>query len=696
MTRAPARLDGAEWSAVVEQTTAGDVVWRHLGESTSNPPSGPLERWLANATFSLDSEVGLPLLPTRGLGWFGPAALELRRLDGTGLPVAFSESSFDHCGNRLRIELGDPVSHLWASVELVSLPGGALNFSAAIENRGVEAVVVERLPSAVFPLPAYSSELRSWRGVHAAELAECREAMPAHSWLRETRRGIGGHGGPPGFYCLAEGATRDTGIVFALQLAWSGNTRLAIERNDQGGWIASAEACFEAGEVVLEAGSRYTSPAAYLAISALGTNGAMTQHHAAVRASVRWPGGAMQPRPVHLNTWEACYFAHDEARIGALAETAADMGVERFVLDDGWFKGRRDDRRALGDWTPDPVIYPNGLGPLARKVEALGMQFGLWVEPEMVNPDSDLYRAHPDWVLALPDRDRPTARHQLVLDMRRPDVRDYLFASLDRLLRDAPIGYLKWDHNRDLAPPGGATQVAGTYDLISRLRTSHPSVEIESCAGGGGRSDAGIAAYTHRFWTSDNLDAVARVSIQRGFAAFLPQELMGAHIGAAPAHATGRSQSLNFRAAIASMGHFGIELDPTLLAEGDKARLSEWISFYKAWRSLIHCGQVHLGEGEGIVWQAHHGGDRCLLYAIRTSISEMRRSPPLPLPCVRGGEWNVRLLKLAGPSRWLGAEPWGIRDGQSVRIEGDWLAKVGLPLPPLAGESVAIFLLERP
>ncbi len=277
----------------------------------------------------------------------------------------------------------------------------------------------------------------------------------------------------------------------------------------------------------------------------------------------------MQPRPVHANSWEACYFDHDEERVVALAQACAALGIERFVLDDGWFRGRNDDRAGLGDWTSDPAKYPSGLEPLAGRIVAMGMQLGLWVEPEMVSPDSDLYRAHPDWALALPGRNRPTARSQLVLDMRRAEVRDYLFGALDALLRELPVSYLKWDHNRDLAPAGGAAQVLGTYALLARLRSAHPDVEIESCAGGGGRSDAGILPYTHRFWASDNLDAVSRVAIQRGFLAFLPPEVMGSHIGAIPAHATGRCQSLGLRAAVAMPGHFGIELDPRQLDDAE-------------------------------------------------------------------------------------------------------------------------------
>ncbi|MFM6931886.1 MAG: alpha-galactosidase, partial [Novosphingobium sp.] len=391
-------------------------------------------------------------------------------------------------------------------------------------------------------------------------------------------------------------------------------------------------------------------------------------------------------------SWEACYFDHDEDRVVALAKDCADAGVERFVLDDGWFRGRNDDSAGLGDWTADPAKYPQGLKPLADRIVGMGMEFGLWVEPEMINPDSDLYRAHPDWALVLPGRDRPTARNQLVLDMRRDDVRDYLFSALDALLRELPVSYLKWDHNRDLTPAGGAAQVHGTYDLFARLRAAHPLVEIESCAGGGGRSDAGIIAYTHRFWASDNLDAVSRVSIQRGFLAFLPPEVMGSHIGASPAHATGRRQSLAFRAAVAMPGHFGIELDPRRLDAEERAELADWIAFHKQWRGLLHQGQVWLGAGaDGLVWQAQGRLDEFLLFAVRTTPALNRRPQPLKLPFLAdAGRCDLDLLRIASGSQQH-ATPLPQLWQQTASFSGSWLAHAGLPMPPLGGETAAIF-----
>ncbi len=424
----------------------------------------------------------------------------------------------------------------------------------------------------------------------------------------------------------------------------------------------------------------------------------MAQMHGAVRSILRWPGGTMAQRPVHLNSWEACYFDHDAARIEALAHAGAEIGIERFVLDDGWFTGRRNDRAGLGDWVPDAVTYPDSLAPLAEKIEAMGMQFGLWVEPEMINPDSDLYRAHPDWALALPRRERPTARHQLVLDMRREDVRDYLFERLDAVLKSAPIAYLKWDHNRDHAPSGGTAQVRGTYALLERLRAAHPGVEIEGCAGGGGRSDAGLVPFVHRFWTSDNIDAVARVTMQRGFLAFLPPEIMGSHVGASPAHASGRSQALDFRAAIACMGHMGVELDPETLADADRIALARWIAFYKKWRGLLHGGEVHLGEGpDGLRWQVQGSPTRKLLFCIRTSLPQDRRPQPVRLPFAAGiREWNASLLEMAEQSGhgMPRAALFGRMASEPVTFTGSWLAQAGLPMPIQKAESVAIFLLE--
>ena len=690
-----ASLHSAEASLVLECLPTGAPLWRHFGARVAADWLPPLADTRTAASFALDQDVPLATAPTPGFGWFGQAVLSLR-WGGKACLVQFGPAEVTQLDDAISIRLRDERAGVLLEQRITLTAGGAFLFDARIENTGPDVLNVDWLASALMPLAASSTGLVSWRGRHNAELQECAEPMPAQRWERAGRRGISGHGGPPGVVVLGEGETHHSGLVHALQLAWSGDSRIAVERDDEGFWVLSAGAALAPGEVELAAGESYTAPQAILAVTVQGRNGASAQQHAAVRAMVNWPGSAMRPRPVHLNSWEACYFDHGEARIGELAEAAAAIGVERFVLDDGWFKGRSDDTAGLGDWTCDPVKYPNGLKPLAEKVCTLGMEFGLWVEPEMVNPDSDLCRAHPDWVLAEYGRDRPTARNQLVLDLRRTAVLDYLFGALDALLREVPISYLKWDHNRDLAPAGGAAQVAGTYALLERLRSAHPQVEIEGCAGGGGRSDAGMARYVHRFWTSDNIDAVSRVDMQRGFLNWLPPEMMGAHVGACPAHATGRAQALGFRAGVAMPGHFGVELDPRKLCEPDRAELADWIAFYKQWRHVLHGGTTWLGKGaDGLVWQAAGSADEFILFVTRMAPALDRRSQPLTLPFLADhAAINLQLLRIGGGKRGYPAASAPLYEAMRAapqRFSGSWLAAAGLPLPPLKAESVAIF-----
>ncbi len=315
--------------------------------------------------------------------------------------------------------------------------------------------------------------------------------------------------------------------------------------------------------------------------------------HAYLRSRPQHPS---TPRPVLLNIWEAVYFDHDLDTLRGLADIAASCGVERFVVDDGWFHSRRSDDAGLGDWWVDTTVWPNGLTPLIDHVRGLGMQFGIWVEPEMVNPDSDLYRAHPDWTLV--DERYPVVlgRNQLVLDLGRAEVCEYLFAHLDALLGDHDIAYVKWDMNRDLvaATSGGRAgvhrQTLGVYALFDRLRAAHPGVEFETCASGGGRVDFGIFERTDRAWTSDSIDALDRQQIQRGFSLLFPPELMGTHIGSPVAHTTGRSHGLGFRAIAAMFGSLGIEWNLLKASDRDRADLAEIIAMHKRLRPFLHHG----------------------------------------------------------------------------------------------------------
>ena len=306
---------------------------------------------------------------------------------------------------------------------------------------------------------------------------------------------------------------------------------------------------------MLKPGESYSVPMIYAVHSSAGLSNASQRFHNFVRASKQQTD---QYRPVILNTWEAVYFNQDFDTLTKLADIAARVGVERFVLDDGWFNGRRNDSSGLGDWTVDSKVWPDGLDRLIEHVRNLGMEFGIWFEPEMVSPNSDLFSKHPDWALNDTNYKQVTSRNQLVLDMSRKDVRQYLFDSISKLLKSHEIAYIKWDHNRDLVSAGAHAQTLGTYQLLSELKNAHPLVQFESCASGGGRVDFGILEFVSRFWTSDSNDALDRKLIQRGASRLMPPEMLGSHIGSRNNHITKRTHSFAFRATTAIFGWLGV------------------------------------------------------------------------------------------------------------------------------------------
>jgi alpha-galactosidase len=424
--------------------------------------------------------------------------------------------------------------------------------------------------------------------------------------------------------------------------------------------------------------------------------------HAQVREKVlRWPGGAMRPRPVTLNTWEGTYFAHDVANLTAQATAAAALGIERFVLDDGWFGQRDDDTSSLGDWVVDRRKYPHGLRPLAEHVVGLGMEFGLWFEPEMVSPESELFREHPDWALQIAGRPLLLSRQQLVLDLSRPEVSEHLSAAMHAVLSSCPIGYIKWDMNRDLTHAGDAEgraaagrQTRAFYALVERIRAAHPGIEIESCASGGGRADYGALARTHRIWTSDCTDALERLDIQRGAGLFLPPEIMGAHVSASPNHQTGRRHSLAFRALVALPYHFGVELNPLVMDPAERAELAGWIALHKRYRALFHGGRSQtfapVDGRHAHVAVARDGREAVLIVA--QGAQQLREQPaPLRLPLDPGRHYRATMPGPQAHPPFVRSHPRQMAQLQGGEaLSGAVLAQVGLALPPLFPESALL------
>jgi len=403
-----------------------------------------------------------------------------------------------------------------------------------------------------------------------------------------------------------------------------------------------------------------------------------------------------------LNTWEAVYFNHDFDTLVSLAERAAAVGVERFVLDDGWFGGRRDDTAGLGDWWVSPEAHPAGLAPLIERVRELGMEFGIWVEPEMVNPDSDLYRAHPEWALADSAYDPVLGRHQLVLDIARPDAYAEIFARLDALLTDHDIAFVKWDMNRNHAQATGADGRAGThaqtlalYRLLDELRGRHPDVEIESCSSGGARIDLGILSRTERVWTSDCNDALERQTIQRFASTLIPPEVMGAHVGPPQARTTGRTQSLAFRAATALFGHFGIEWNLLTLADDEMDELSAWVALHKRFRGLLHGGDVVRVDHDdqhafvhGVLSRDRRAG---LIAYVQLTSARALAPRPVRIPDLDADRrYRVELIDSPGRpvAAWLTRDALPIGDG--LELTGRQLEAHGVRIPPAPPESVVL------
>jgi alpha-galactosidase len=400
------------------------------------------------------------------------------------------------------------------------------------------------------------------------------------------------------------------------------------------------------------------------------------------------------------------YFRHEFATLAALADSAARLGVERYVLDDGWFTARRSDRAGLGDWQVDEAVWPGGLHRLVDYVRDRGMEFGLWIEPEMVNPDSDLYRAHPDWILSTGQRVPPLQRHQLVLDLTRPEVSGYLFGRISSLLSEYPVSYVKWDCNRDLidagsGPRGGAPaahdQALAVYALLDRLREQHPAVEWESCAAGGGRVDLAMLGRVQRVWASDMTDALARQPIQRWTGQLVPPEYLGAHVSAPFSHQTGRYMPLSLRCATALFGHLGIEWDITQAGPEELDELAAWIRLYKEHRALIHSGRVvRLDTPDDTAWMyGVVAADQSAALMSYVQLVEPRNDQPaaLRVPGLDPGRRyritevtpGERLPRRAGPgdTRIPGAE-----------VSGRALASIGLAIPAQRALTAAVILFE--
>lgn len=594
------RLDGAKSTFVLDTSGNGIPYCTYWGSRLEN--SAVLEHIhisKAVPTFpaGLDAPHRLNLFPEHGTGFRGKPAL-LGHRNGKHWATLFQFKNVVRLDNSLELRLLDPAAMLELILDCQLDPDtGILRRRTHLINLSSLPYQLEYCAAAAIAIPSFCTELLTFHGGWTGEFMLERTPFVSGIKLFENRTGRTSHEVFPGMIAGSPGFSENSGSLYGIHLGWSGNSRLFAEVIPDGDRQIQMGELLAPGEVILRKLERYTSPWAYAGISGAGLNDLSHSFHHFIRKKIMPDKVYTASRPVQFNSWEAVYFDHDLKKLKALAAAAAALGMERYVLDDGWFHHRSDAARALGDWWPDSEKYPQGLAPLIDYVNSLGMSFGLWVEPEMVNPVSELYRQHPDWILNIPHLPNLSARNQYVLDLCRKEVRDDLYAKLDLLLSTYNIAFLKWDMNRTLTmaahneQPAYHRQTMAFYQLVDTIRQAHPNVEIETCASGGGRIDFEILQRTERFWASDSNDPFRRQTIQKGCSLFFPPEITGSHIGPAESHTSGRVSDMLFRAQTAFFCHFGCEFNLLEMSVQERQQLSQYISLHKYYRKLIHSGR---------------------------------------------------------------------------------------------------------
>ena len=520
-----------------------------------------------------------------------------------GLPATFAGE--EDC-TTLEITMEDKI----AGVTLVLLYSvfekiDAITRSVIVKNTGESKVKLTKVLSACLDVDNDDYEMLTLHGSWGRERNIQRKKVGYGRQGIFSERGVSGHQDNPFLALLEKGTNQTMGQVYAMNLVYSGNFEAQCEltQHDSIRYVMGInpyQFCW-----TLEKGEEFVAPEAVMVYSAEGIGHMTRTYHDLYRSHLIRGKYSKSKRPILINNWEATYFDFDTEKLLSIARKAAELGIEMLVMDDGWFGNRFDDNRALGDWVVNEEKLKGGLKYLVDEINKLGMKFGIWFEPEMVCPDSDLYRAHPDWAIQIPGRNPGRSRNQLVLDITRKEVRDYIFESMSKVLKSANVEYVKWDMNRALTDVwshklGADRQgefyhryVLGVYELQNRLVTEFPDLLLENCSSGGGRYDAGMLYYSPQIWTSDNADAIARLSIQEGTSIVYPLSSMGAHITDCPNHSIGRTNPFDTRGIVALAGTFGYELDITKISEEERSKIPEQTKMYHKYNDLVREGDYY-------------------------------------------------------------------------------------------------------
>ncbi|MDQ2833877.1 MAG: alpha-galactosidase [Acidobacteriota bacterium] len=692
------RLDGGKTTyafGVNERGELQTVYWGGklpAGERLHAPASGPEVAAFDGSVNTTQQEYA---------GWGGglyvEPALKVAFANGNrDLALRYQSNRIDASG--LTVVLKDISEEVYVELHYsVDAATGIVGRSAVVVNRTKGPVTVGQAAAATWNLPRGDDyELYSLAGRWAGEWQLSERRIVAGATVLESRRGSTGHQNNP-WFAIAQNAhgNEETGEVWFGALAWSGSWRITVEQDQlrqvrvTGGFNP-----FDFSYKLLP-GEKLETPVFYAGHTGQGMGEASRLLHRFELAKILPQAPAPRPRPVLYNSWEATEFAVDEAGQEALAEKAARIGVERFVMDDGWFGERKNDHAGLGDWYVNPQKFPHGLKPLIDKVHSLGMDFGLWVEPEMVNPNSDLYRKHPDWVLNFPGRPRTESRNQLVLNLARPDVRAYVYGFLDKLLNENQIAFLKWDYNRNWSEPGWAAVAAdeqqkvyvdyvrNLYGILRELRAKHPGVEIESCSGGGGRVDLGILSLTDEVWPSDNTDPFDRLSIQDGFTYAYTPGVMMAWVTDSPNWANNRTTTVAYRFLSSMQGSLGVGANLTKWGEQDFVTAKGLIDAYKQVRETVQHGSLYrlISPRNGSEYSATESvatdGHEAVLFAFLHSSSMFYPFPRVFLKGLeREKQYRVAAISgaLAKGSPELASGAYWMDHGVDVDLRGDFQA----------------------
>lgn len=558
--------------------------------------------------------------PSMGTGDYRSSALVLQNADGSdccdlryvsheikkgkyglqGLPAVFATQEE---AETLEILLEDRISKVQVQLLYGVLEQeDIITRSARIINSGPERIIVEKAASACLDFVTGDHDLLSFYGRHAMERNLQRREIGHGSYAIGSRRGTSSHQYNPGVILADQNTTEDSGNCYGMVFVYSGNFLCEAEKDQYEQTRVMMGLQSDYFHYPLEQGETLVIPETILSFSDKGLGDLSRKYHRCIREHICRGKYSRQTRPVLINSWEAAYFDFNGETICKLAEEAAELGIDMVVMDDGWFGIRDDDNSGLGDWQVNEKKLGCTLGELIQKINKIGVKFGIWIEPEMISEDSELYRRHPDWAMQIPGRAPVRARNQLVLDFSRAEVREHVFDQICGILDQGKIEYIKWDMNRSLADiysreqyPGKVAYdyVLGVYDFLERLTQKYPYILIEGCSGGGGRFDAGMMYYTPQIWCSDNTDAIDRVRIQYGTSFLYPVSTVGSHVSAVPNHQTGRNVSLHTRGVVAMAGTFGYELDPAKLSYEEKEEIKEQIRQYKKYAALIQNGNYY-------------------------------------------------------------------------------------------------------